>query len=367
MLNLEGGGAERAILSLANDLVCRGYKVDFILAETKGEYLVEASPNINIVDLSASSPLKILFKLVCYLRQNEPNSIMAALDQPNILLILAAKLAQFTGKTIVSQRAVIDASQYDTSSFRRFVTKKLQRICFRMADAVISNSYAATEELQSRFKISKGRLFTINNAIDLKRITALALEPLEDPFISNTQLPFLVSVGSLTDRKDIPTLIRSFQYVRAQREIKLVIIGKGPEVQNIKSLIIEFGLGDDVKLIGFDANPYKWIGKANAFVSSSKGEGFPNVIAEALALSCPVVATKCPGDTSKLLENGKWGQITPIGDAKAMADAILKTLDMPTPIDTTHRAANFSPESVLSQYLDILATNTSRHLKQINK
>jgi glycosyltransferase involved in cell wall biosynthesis len=93
---------------------------------------------------------------------------------------------------------------------------------------------------------------------------------------------------------------------------------------------------------------------AAVFVSSSTGEGFPNVVAEALALGGSIVATDCPGDTAELLGHGKWGRLVPVGDPGRMAVAILAALGDPNPPDGRIRAADFSPASAAEAYLKVL-------------
>jgi len=153
------------------------------------------------------------------------------------------------------------------------------------------------------------------------------------------------------------TLIKAFAVVKAQREARLAIIGEGyqpAERDRIERLISELGLGESVQLPGFEANPYKWMAAAAVFVSSSTAEGFPNVIAEALALGRPIVATDCPGDTAELLGHGKWGRLVPVGDPQRMAGAILAALDDPDPPDGRTRAADFAPSKITSAYLKVL-------------
>lgn len=230
----------------------------------------------------------------------------------------------------------------------------LQRVCFRQADALISNSHAAANEVRALLGVPADMIVTIHNAVDADRINRLASEPLSDHFFLKDQAPLIVSVGSLTTRKDMGTLIKAFATVKAQRQAHLVIIGKGAEGHKIESLISDLGLSANVHFPGFDANPYKWMAAATVFVSSSTGEGFPNVIAEALALGRPIVATDCPGDTAELLGHGKWGRLVPVGDPERMADAIQVTLDDPYPPDGRVRAADFSPSKITSAYLNVL-------------
>lgn len=351
--NVDGGGAERAVVALAGQIARRGCIVDLVLGDASSDYRAEIPPEVNVYDFRTTSASRVLGRLVDYLRQRKPTAAMAALDTPNILLVIAAALAGFKGRTIVSQRAAVDASHRELPPLRRMATRFAQRACFRHADGLISNSLAATRDLVTQFGIAPEKIVTIPNAVDVERIGRLAAEPVDATF-SPEHIPMIVSVGSLTERKDVPTLIKAFARVRAQRPAKLVIIGKGAEQGRIEALIAELGITDDVHLPGFDANPYKWMAVATVFVSASTGEGFPNVIAEALALGRPVVATDCPGDTAELLGHGQWGRLVPVGDPERMAAAIVAAMDDRHPADGRIRAADFSPVKNTSAYLEFL-------------
>lgn len=358
--DLDGGGAERAILNLAHEIAERGHAVDLVVGDADSDYRTEVSEKINLIDFASRSPFVVFYGLADYLRRRKPAVILSALDVPNIMLVIAARLVGYRGRTVISQRAVIDASLRELNYVRRAVTKSLIYACFPRADALISNSHAAAIELKERLGISERKVFTIQNAIDTARINQLAKEPLNHSSISDKHAPLIVSVGSLTKRKDVATLIRAFALVKAHVSAHLVIVGKGPERIELEKLIDFLGLHGCVHLLGFEANPYKWIASASVFVSSSIEEGFPNVVAEALALGCPVVATDCPGDTAELLGHGKWGHLVPVGAPDSMAEAILATLDDRNPPDGRIRAADFAPSRITSEYMDILLLKSER-------
>jgi glycosyltransferase involved in cell wall biosynthesis len=352
--DLDGGGAERAIIRLAGEIALQGHSVDLVVGYAATDYRAEVSARVNLVDFSSRSSMVVFFKLVAYLRDSQPLVIMSALDTANIMMIFAAILARFRGRKVISQRAALNASLRDLGVARTWVTRALWAMCFPRADAVISNSRYAAKDLSRKLGIASEKIFTIPNAVDTTLIARLATAPLDVGVLPNGAAPLILSIGSLTKRKDMATLIRAFQLVVLQRVAKLVIVGKGPEQSALESLIKELGLVDYVHLAGFDANPYKWVAAASVLVSSSTDEGFPNVIAESLALGCAVVATDCPGDSAELLAHGRWGRLVPIGDAKRMAEEILRTLDDPCPPQGHIRAAEFSPSRNAAAYLDVL-------------
>lgn len=354
LLDLDGGGAERAVVALAGEVARRGHTVDLVVGDADSDYRSEVAAAVRVENFATRSATRVFRGLIDYLRRGNPDVVMSALDVSNIMLIAAARVAGYQGRTVISQRAVVEASLRDLSLGRRVITAALQRICFPRADMLISNSHAAAKDVNTILGVRQDKIVTIHNALDTERIARLASEPLQAYPWLEQGAPLIVSVGSLSPRKDVPTLIRAFARVAARMPAHLAIIGKGEEQSRIERLIVELGVDGKVHLLGFDANPYKWMAAARVLVSASTGEGFPNVVAEGLALGRCIVATDCPGDTAELLGHGKWGRLVSVGDHERMADAILAALDDPQPPDGRIRAADFAPAKITSAYLDVL-------------
>lgn len=358
--NLEGGGAERAIVAVANQLASRGIDIELVMGNAIGPYLAEISPAVSTVEIGASSKLGSVVGLLKYLRNRKPASIMSALDLANLQLIAAAKLCAFQGNLFISQRATIGSSYDDVSPLHRQAYLTAIRIAYPFADIIISNSRAAAFELHEKFGIARDKIITIQNQIDSERVTGLSSEPLDDPWLAKGNAINIIAVGSLTPRKDLSTLIKALALVRQTRDVRLIILGEGHERPLLEGLAHRLGVQRAVYLPGFDANPYRWMKQADTLVSTSQAEGFPNVIGEALALGLKVVATNCPGDTADILEYGRWGRLVPVGDAAVLAEAILETLDDTSPPDGRKRVADFAPEKTIDAYLRALMPETCR-------
>lgn len=352
---LEGGGAERAVLAVANSFARLGLKVDLVLGIAAGPYLAELSSRVNVVNLRTRGKLVTIWRLTRYLWRFSPNVIMAAMDLPNLQTVIASKLAGYKGKLIISQRATIDAVYASNFFLSRIAYCWGLRLIYPLADRIISNSCSAEQELINYYGIDAAKVITISNQIDSARINLLATETISYPWLEEDESPVVISVGSLTPRKDMETVIRAFALVRKSRLARLIILGEGAQRRNLEALITELGLSDSIRLPGFDVNPYKWICKATVLVSASHAEGFPNVVAEALALGTQVVATDCPGDTSKLLGFGRWGRLVGVRDPGEMASAICDSLAAPIQTDLLKgRAKDFSPERTIDAYLNIM-------------
>jgi glycosyltransferase involved in cell wall biosynthesis len=123
----------------------------------------------------------------------------------------------------------------------------------------------------------------------------------------------------------------------------------------------ELGVAADVELLGFEPNPYKFMARADVFAVSSRVEGMPNAIIEALACGCPVVSTDCLSGPAEILQNGRYGKLVPVGDEAALAEAIGAMLETsPDSHDLRRRAADFSVERATERYLQLLGLQRPR-------
>lgn len=355
--NLEGGGTERAIVGLANNIAALDVGVDLVLGNATGPCLAEVSPQVRVVNLATTGKLNAVMRLARYLRRLGPNAMMSALDLPNVQLVLAAKLARFKGMTVISQRATIAPVYAQQNWIRRLAYDLAMRLTYSRADRVVCNSQAAAAEVRAMCETREDRIVAIHNSVDAQRIRRLAEEPVVDEWLNASNAPLILSVGSVTSLKDRRTLVKACAIAKEQRNVRLAILGQSyepDERRRVERVISDLGLGQHVHLAGFDPNPYRWMHRAAVLVSSSLTEGCPNQVLEALALGLPVVATDCPGDTAVLLEHGRWGRLVPMSDPASMAAAILAALDDPASPDGRIRAADFSPARTLRAYLRVL-------------
>jgi glycosyltransferase involved in cell wall biosynthesis len=233
--------------------------------------------------------------------------------------------------------------------------RTLVRRTYANADAVVANSQGVADDLARSARVPPERITVIHNPIDAAAIRERAREPVEHPWVAPGAPPLVLAVGKLKLQKDFPTLLRAFVRVRAERPAHLVILGEGEERDDLERLAHELGVAADTALPGFVTNPFAWMARAAVFAHSSAWEGFSNVLCEALACGCPVVSTDSPGGSSEILDHGATGPLVPVGDDRALADAILALLsDPPDPERLRARVARFSVDAAVDRYLDVL-------------
>jgi len=167
-----------------------------------------------------------------------------------------------------------------------------------------------------------------------------------------------VAVGRLQMQKDYPTLLHAFAQVRKNRPVRLLILGEGKDRLALEELIKELGLEQDVSLPGFVMNPYAYMARASLFVLSSRWEGLPTVLIEALCCGTPVVSTDCPSGPREILRDGQYGQLVPVGDVDGLAQAIEAALNSKAPGPPSESWRPYDLENVVNQYISLLFGNS---------
>jgi glycosyltransferase involved in cell wall biosynthesis len=149
-------------------------------------------------------------------------------------------------------------------------------------------------------------------------------------------------------------LLRAFAQVRRERDAHLLILGEGSERANLEAMIADLDLERDVLLPGWVSNPYPFMVAAQAFVLSSRWEGLPSVLIEALYCGVPVIATDCPSGPTEILDGGRHGSLVPVGDVDALSREIVSALDGRVPRPTAASWLPFEQDAVVGRYLDVL-------------
>jgi len=401
---LGGGGVQRVFVNLTQGFVRRGYTDLWLIANrAQGPMKAYLPPNVHIIDLCEPDVPFRFARLLRYLSQKHANSpwLNSATKAHYIALkatgylrkrhlqfmllssLMSLKLADQLLKirpdtllsayicnlsTIMAQRFLNDLgiviSEHGTLSlYLPFLSAagtvlRMMRRLYPKADRIVAVSQGVADDLISLLNLPHEKVTVIYNPIVTPELFEQAKQPVSHPWFEQNRLPVILAVGRLTRQKDYPTLFRAFSLVRQVRPAKLLILGEGEERANLERLAIELGIQNDVSMPGFVDNPFAFMAKASVFVLSSAWEGFGNVLVEALACGCPVVATDCRSGPREILDNGRYGRLVPVGDHEALAKAILETLDNPDfPADRQtrlQRAMEFSVDAAVDKYLKVL-------------
>lgn len=352
--SLRGGGAERVMSVLARGFAEKRLSVDLVLVNATGPYLADIPDSVRIVDLNSRRALTALPALVRYLRRERPAAILSTLFHANIVALWARALSRVPVRVVIRLPNMLNAGVGRKQSVKDKIVSRLMTYAGRNADAVVALNGTMAAEFQTATGVAQEKIKVINNPFPVERIAARAKQPLNHPWFQAEQPPVVLAVGRLTHQKGFDDLIDAFAILRRQQAARLIILGDGELRPALQAGIDELGLSDDVALPGFDDNPYQYMQRAAAFVLPSRWEGFPNALTEAMACGAPVVATDCPGGSAEILAHGKWGELVPVGDPHAMADAIGRTINADDHPDVERRADDFSVDGVVRLYLEQL-------------
>lgn len=355
MPTLFGAGGQRSMINLAHGLADNGYIVDMVLAEMEGEFLSDIRESVNLVDLEASRALTSLPALVRYLKKERPDAMLSVFGYVNIVAIWAWRLAAVSTKLFVNEQNTVSQEAGNAPSWRQRITPVLMKHFYPMADGIVVVSNGVRDDLAQLTDIPRQDITVIYNpSVEGANVLEKAKAPLDHPWFKTDQPPVLIAIGRLEQQKDYPTLIKAFAKVRKTQPVHLLILGEGRERSSLEALIKEHKLDEDVSLPGFVMNPYAYLARASLFVLSSRWEGLPTVLIEALCCSTKVVSTDCPSGPKEILKDGKYGQLTPVGDVEALAQAITVTLENNTPDLPPESWRPYEVGTVVNQYIKLL-------------
>jgi glycosyltransferase involved in cell wall biosynthesis len=375
---------ERMVLALAGAFAERGHRVSLLVAVPSGALRARVPRPVELVPLAKSPPLvgrawalaadrgafremlpllvgpapRMLGRLpalVRYLREARPEALLAAGTQSNLAALWARRFRGVPTAIVVSERNTMSVvARRGRHGFRR-AYPRLARRAYPGAAAIVAVSDGVADDLSRVAGIARERIVRIDNPVVSAALLEQAKASPGHPWMAPGGPPVVLAAGRLHRQKDFPTLLRAFAQLRALRAARLVILGEGAERRQLERLARALRVEADVALPGFVENPYAWMARAAVFVLSSAWEGIGNVLVEALACGCPVVATDCPSGPAEILEQGALGPLVPVGDPAALAEAIRSVLELPPDRERLRaRAARFSVDAAADRYLEVL-------------
>jgi glycosyltransferase involved in cell wall biosynthesis len=204
------------------------------------------------------------------------------------------------------------------------VTRRL----YRRANRIIAVSEGVARDLVESLDLPEGLVTAIHNPVVDEDLYEMAEESVDHPWLAEEQ-PVLLSVGRLVPQKDYTVLLRAFSRIRKKRRIRLIVLGEGTERRRLERYAQNLGVQHDVDFPGFLKNPFPFMRRCTVYVLSSRFEGLPGALIQAMACGAPVVSTDCPSGPSEIIDSGSSGFLVPVGDAEKLAASIESLLDNP--------------------------------------
>ncbi|CAN5821245.1 glycosyltransferase [soil metagenome] len=352
--SVRGGGAQRVIVNLAQGITERGIPVDVVLATAEGVFLDDLPPTVRVVDLGVRRLRESILPLTGYLRRERPRVLVSSMSHANLIALWSARLARRSTPVMVTVHNTMSQSTPDQGGLAGRLSMRLLRTFYPLARSIVAVSRGAADDLVRTSGLSRERVEVVYNPVITPHLLALARKPPDHPWFDAGQPPVILAVGRLTRQKDFHTLIRAFAEVRRSRPARLIVLGEGEDRPGLEALIREQGLAGDVALPGFRDNAMAFMANSALFVLSSAWEGLPTVLIEALAVGTRVVSTDCPSGPREILGDGRLGALVPVGDAPALARAMIQALEGPVSAVPPEALMPFTRDAAVDNYLRLI-------------
>lgn len=352
--SLEGGGAERVLVNLANQLALSGVRTDIVLVSKSGPYLPMVDERVRIVDLAGKGSLGSSLKLARYLEAEQPRALVACMEPSCIAAAVASVVSKAPTKIFMWEHITPSVHLAHTKKIKEKLLPPLCVAAFKRAEKVIAVSEGCATDTAKMYRIGMDRMVTIHNPIRVDEIREMAKAPSDHPWVGDPDRPLLLGAGRLTEQKDFPSLLRALVEVRKTVDARLVILGEGPLESSLKALASHLGIQDVVDFPGYVTNPFALMARSDLFVLSSLYEALPTVLLEAIVCGANVVSTDCPAGPDEILYGGKYGVLVKTGSASALAEGILEGLRNPRPGLPEEKIAGFRSENIAMQFRRLL-------------
>ncbi len=323
---LADGGADRVTLTLLEQLDRARFAPTLALVRAHGLLLERVPADVPVIDLHAPRLALAAPALAWALRRHRPDVVMCTASAANVVCVLAHRLARSRARLVLSERsAVVRPGRARRARWEI----PLKRQAYRRADLVTAVSNGIAAELIAVLGLRPDHVAVVFNPLVGPDLPARASEPVDDPWFAADAGPVLLAVGRLVADKDYPTMLRALAIVRRRVPARLVVLGVGPEQAALEAQAGALGLGAAVRFAGFDPNPLRFMARASALIQSSRVEGLPGTLVQAMACGTPVVATDCDHGPREVIADDRDGFLVAVGDADALAERTVRLLTDP--------------------------------------
>ena len=356
--SLAGGGSERQVVNILRHIDRSKFEPHLYLVSRSGEFLDQVPGDVRITSFDDAQvsggvylPGRIRRAQIAHFQSVlTEQQIDVVYDRTPHMTLIAGPACERSSvsniSTVVSNPA--DDLRDNIGRFRWLKFRVLKQ-SYRRAGRVIANSESLAQACRDFYSLSTGQVSVLSNGFDFEELEKLAT--VECDFATSGKDAFhIAAIGRLEECKGFDVLLRSMAELVNSREktnIVATIVGRGSQEDQLKQLTEQLGLQNVVRFTGFLKNPYPTLRSANLFCLTSRYEGMPNVLIEAMALGVPVLATDCPHGPRDILENGKLGTLISKSDVASIADGIEAAMNPDSELDNRVAAAK---TSVMSRF-----------------
>ena len=316
MPSIEGGGVEKNLFIISNFLASKLDNTLLITASrsfnSKFKNLKIVNPKTN-VENNPSRRLKYFFCLIELIKilLKERDYLILAF-QANLYCTLICKFFK--------TKIIIRSNSSPSGWALNYLRKKIFNYFLKLPDKIIVNSNEFKKEYKKIFNLNT---VCIYNPLNINFIKKNSKERIKYNFFKNYKKLKIIFIGRLVDQKDPITFVKALNIVKKKIKFKAIIIGRGIYYYSLKKFVYDNNMVSNVKFVGWQNNPYKFLRRSDLLVLTSKYEGLPNVLLEAISLKKFVISSNCKTGPKEILDNGKGGDIFRTGDFEDLSRKIV--------------------------------------------
>ncbi len=330
---LYGGGGERVLVDLLRHLNRDKYELNLVVSTKNGVLFDQVPSDINVIirytqDSKRLNLYRRAFGLSKIIKELNADIVISFLTGANRTLMRSKLFLPKNLKIILREgnNPLHIHSMFSSWFWRKIAIQEVKNL-YPLADRIVTPSVGIAKDFQKYWGISSDLFHRIHNPVDISMINQKSSEDISLPWGEVEKVKWILAVGRLTKQKGFSDLISSFYEVRKKADSRLIILGEGDLRVKLQNKIDEMGMSDFIFMPGFVKNPWKYMKRADLYISSSLWEGFHLTIAEAMACGTVPIATNCNYGPSEIITDGKDGRLVPVGDVETLSNTICELLE----------------------------------------
>lgn len=354
MHRFDDGGAERTTIRLLNELQMLGHEITLVIRYNEGPAKNQLSEQIKVIDMKLPVKGKLrknIKNVICLskIMQEKKYDLMLAILSDMSQVASFAKWVSRSKMPLVS--VVHSTLSVEAISFQK-LRHKLWRFFDQQYEKVITVSEAVRWDYIHSCHAREDKVVTVYNPIVDNGIFEASKQCPVHPWLEKERtFQTLVLAGRLSYPKNHPLMFEVLKRLRQQGDFRLILLGDGELREELQKLAKNMQLDQWIDFHGYEKNPYAYMAHCDCVVLSSRYEGLPTVLVEAMACGSRIVSTDCPSGPAEILENGKYGVLVENQNADALAEGIMEALESEIPKESLRmRSMDFTVQNAVRSY-----------------
>lgn len=353
MPDLTEGGAQKVLVNLLKHFDRSRVDLIFVAANLIGPIVKELPEDIEVINLEVKRVRNVIPKLLKTIRTIKPDVIMSMFERMNFALLLLRPFIPKKTQIVIREVNLPTKTMYHLTSSKKRIYKMMYSWLYPKANRIIAQSDIMRTEIIKVAGVNENKVVTIHNPVDIKGVNQQAghINPFDRSLDHN-----IVAVGRLEYQKGFDILIHAFKLLSERLpNANLYLLGSGRLLHELRQQAIDLGIEHQVHFLGYIENPYPYIKYADIFVLSSRFEGFPNVLLEALSCGVKIISVDCESGPRDILSKLEYGVLVESQNADKLAEGLFRGLNDDTIGRNGYsRALDFDSDKITRQYEKVL-------------